>query len=479
MRAESRTILSKMTSPDSRPAASAVGGESRDVPAAGVGRRRLISQARQQLARRPYLVLLSILPLLLAMPLLGPSINPNLWGDEHGYVNLARNLVDGRYLTGRDDVIVGWPSVPDLWFGPGLPLALTPLAAVDAPVSVMRFAGPLFVFAAAALLYVLLRRYVSAPVALAGSLAFGLYPPFYTALVHLHSETLALLLVVATMYGTSRYLHDGRLWQLALAAVALGWLALTRVAFGWIVTALLVAALVWWALRRDAAPRRFAAICSLALVLCVPWLAYTYSVTDRFFYWGSSGGLSLYWMSSPYPAEKGDWQLPTDVFRDERLAGHRELFSSLAGRPIPEQNDRLIEAARENIREHPAKYAENVLANVSRMWFHAPYSFRLERLKPLLFAVPNAFVLSALLVTVVLLVRRRRLLPVEAVPFAMLGVAAFGLHALLAAYPRMLFPVIPVIAWFVVVVISRSLRLADPPIPAGAGARVRAPDQAV
>lgn len=410
-------------------------------------------------ARRPYLLLLALLPLLLAMPLVGPSINPNLLGDEQGYVGLARSLVHGHYLTGRDDLIIGWPNVPNLWFGPGLPIALTPLAAIDAPVEVIRLTGPLFVFAAALLLYGLLRQYVSARGALAGSLAFGLYPPFYTALVHLHSETFALLLIVAMMYGTSRYLHGGQLRHLAVAGVALGWLALTRIAFGWVVTGLLVLSLIWWVLRRGRAPRRFAAVCSVALALCVPWLAYTYSVTDRAFYWGSSGGLSLYWMSSPYPADRGDWQLPSDVFVDSRLAPHRGLFTSLSGRPIPEQNDRLIDAALTNIREHPSKYGENVLANVSRMWFHSPYSFRLERLKPLLFVIPNALVLSALLVSLGLLVGRRRLLPVEAIPFGMFAVVAFGLHALLAAYPRMLFPVIPVIIWFVVVVVSRSLRL--------------------
>jgi len=35
----------------------------------------------------------------------------------------------------------------------------------------------------------------------------------------------------------------------------------------------------------------------------------------------------------------------------------------------------------------------------------------------------------------------------------------FALHALLAAYPRMLFPIIPVIIWFVVLVLSRCVRV--------------------
>jgi 4-amino-4-deoxy-L-arabinose transferase-like glycosyltransferase len=453
-----------MAAPRLSPAASEPREPARD------GAERLPATARARVAatrtvsKRPYLLLLPILPLLLATPLVGPSINPNLWGDEQGYVGLARRLIHGQYLTGRDDLVVGWPHVPNLWFGPGLPILLTPLTALSAPTDAIRLVGPLFVFGAALLLYVLLRRYVGPSAAVVGAAALALYPPVYTALVHLHSETLAVLLVVAMMLGTGAYLQTGQKRQLALAAAALGWLALTRVAFGWIVTTLLVLALLWWLLRRDSvAPRRFAAICTLALALCVPWLAYTYSVTNRPFYWGSSGGLSLYWMSSPYPADLGDWQLPSDVFVDSRLAPHRPFFRSLIGESIPEQNDRLERAALDNVRDHPRKYAQNVLANVSRMWFHFPYSFRQERLKPLIFVIPNAFVLSVLLLTLGLVAARRRLLPVEAVPFAMFGLVTFGFHALLSAYPRMLFPVIPVILWFATVAISRSFRLAAKP----------------
>jgi hypothetical protein len=429
------------------------------VSAAAVGRRRVITAARRQLAERPYLLLLPLLPVLLAIPLVAPSINPNLLGDESGYLRLADNLLHGRYLTGRDDAIASGPHYPNLWFGPGLPLVLAPLVALDLPVTVIRLIGPLFVFLAALMLFRLLRLYVSARAALVGSLALGLYIPLYTALAHVHSETLALFLIVTTMYGTSRYFHGGQLRYLFLAGGALGWLALTRVAFGWVLIALLGLSLLWWGARHCVAARRFVVVCCVALVVCVPWLAYTYSVTSRPLYWGSSGGLSLYWMSSPYPADRGDWQRSRDVFTDPRLAAHRPFFRSLIGRPLADQNDRLIRAAGDNIRARPGKYATNVLANVSRMWFHFPYSFRQERLKPLLFLIPNALVLSALLASLGLLVGRWRLLPVEAIPFGMLAVAAFALHALLAAYPRMLFPVIPVIIWLVVLVVSRCVRL--------------------
>jgi 4-amino-4-deoxy-L-arabinose transferase-like glycosyltransferase len=423
----------------------------------------MLSRARRHVVRRPSLLLVALLPLLVVVPYVGPSLNPNLTGDEGGYLNLAHNLLHGHYLTGRNSEVTGGPEYPNLWFGPGFPLLLAPFVALHLPVGVIRLLGPLLVFAAVVVFHRLLQLYVAPRAALLGALAFGLYVPFYTVLEHLYSETLALFLIVTMLYGTSRYLDRGQRRHLLLAGLAFGWLALTRVAFGWVLSAVLVLSVLWWAARRGDAPRRFTAICCLALVVCIPWLAYTGSVTGRAFYWGSSGPLSLYWMSAPYPGERGDWQQARIVFIDKRFAPNRPLFRSLVGRPLVEQNDALLHAARTNIRSRPGRYLKNIAANLSRMFFDFPYSFRAERLAPLLFVIPNAFVLAGLLAALGLVVGRARgLLPVEAIPFGLFAVATFVLHALLAAYPRMLFPIIPVIFWLVVVVFTRRLRVVSP-----------------
>jgi hypothetical protein len=419
--------------------------------------------ARGQVGERPWLVLVPLLLLMVAVPYLGPRINPNLTGDESGYLRLADNIVHGHYLTGRNDEVSGSHGYPNLWFGPGLPLALAPFVAADLPVSVIRMLGPLFLFGACLLFYRFLRLYVSPRAALVGGLALGLYLPFYTALEHLYSETLAVLLVVAFLYGTRRYLHEGSVRFLALAGGAMGWLALTRIAFGWIVTVLLATALVWWGITRERSPRRFAAVCCLALVVCLPWLGYTYSVTKRPFYWGSSGGLSLYWMSATAPGDRGDWQQARAVFADPNLAPHRPFFRSLIGRPLVEQNDELMHAAFSNIRHSPGKYGKNLIANVSRMLFDFPYSFRAERTAPLLFVLFNGLLLAGLLASIGLLLARSGVLQADAVAFALFALTTFIFSALLAAYPRMLFPIVPVILWLVVVTVSRCVRVAPDP----------------
>jgi hypothetical protein len=195
---------------------------------------------------------------------------------------------------------------------------------------------------------------------------------------------------------------------------------------------------------------------ALALGLCLPWLAFTYSVSDRFFVWGNSGSLSLYWMSSPYPQDLGDWRggAYEVVVSDPDLAHHREFFLELAPLDPTEQNRRLERRALENIRGSPGKFAENVAANVSRMIFGFPFSATRESLTTLYYLVPNVLILWALVGCAILLALRRVTVGLEGIVFGAFAAFAFALHSVLAAFPRMLMPLIPIALWFVFVTIG-------------------------
>jgi hypothetical protein len=185
-----------------------------------------------------------------------------------------------------------------------------------------------------------------------------------------------------------------------------------------------------------------------ALVLCIPWLAYTHSKTDRLFLWGNSGSLSLYWMTSPYHGDVGDWQQANDVFTDPALAPHRPFFETLRGLTLADQNARIEHEAVRNIVHHPESYASHVAANISRILFNEPYSRTPRQANDLFYVVSNAVVIGGVALCLVVLLRRRSSLPVETVPFLVLAVTAFGVHALLSAYPRMLMPLVPFVGWF-------------------------------
>ncbi len=409
---------------------------------------------------RHELALAPLLLLFLALAVWFPE-HPS---DERNYLELAHNLTQGEY-TG-----LGWrpaspypspdPAEPDLWFGPGLPLAIAPLVAAELPVGVVRLASPVFLFLAVLLFARLLRLYVGRRAALLGAYGLGSYFPFYVLLSNLHSEPLAILLIVAMLYCLARYVRGGSLGFGLLGGLSAAGVALTRVAFGWVVAAMLVVFLCAWLLARRPALGRIAFVYSVALALCLPWLVFTYSETGRVFLWGNSGSLSLYWMSSPHRQDLGDWRggAYEIVVSDPRLSHHREFFEELAPLDPDEQNRRLERAALDNIRGDPGKFVKNVAANGSRMWFDMPFSDKPQMLSTLYYLVPNSLILWLLVICSILLARRRSRIPPEAFAFAAFATLAFGLHAVLAAYPRMLMPIIPIGLWIVVYTVGTTLR---------------------
>ena len=293
---------------------------------------------------------------------------------------------------------------------------------------------------------------VSPPAALVGALGLGLFVPIYRYLPFLHSEFLALVFVVLAMTALTHLVRTGSRWALAGASLSLAGLALTRVAFGWVLTsASFVVWLVLWLARRTTSLRRVVVAHGLALALCVPWLVYTYSVGDRPLTWGTSGSLSLYWMSSPYPGEHGDWHCAADVYEQAWLAPHRPFFEAHRSDAPADQNRALERRALAQIREHPVAYAGNLLANASRIFLNVPYGNRSIDLRAVVFLVPGAILLALLALAAPALVRRHASLPPELIVFALFAVVSLAVHLPLAAYVRMLIPIMPLLLWAIVV----------------------------
>jgi 4-amino-4-deoxy-L-arabinose transferase-like glycosyltransferase len=418
-------------------------------------RHRLVHDLGVIVQRRPWALLAPFLVIFVLVPLLAPY-DDNLYDDEGGYVGLARILAHtGHLLTGRDTLVGGGKAPPNLWFGPGLPVPLAGLVKLHASLTVLRLVGPICLFAALLVFLALLRLFVPARPALLGALAFAFYLPFYSVIAFVHSEPPAVLYVTLVLYGTVRYQREGQLRYLLLAGGSFAALALTRVDYGVILSVLLVAAAAVYAIRRSEHARRLVLVLALAFVLCVPWLGYTRSVTGHWLYWGSSGALSLYWISSPAADDRGDWHNPPDVFRDPRLARHKPFFQSLVGLDLNAQNRSLERRAEHNIRAHPFKFARNVVDNISRMWLNWRYSFKGLSRKGLLYAVPNVLVLIGLAFAAVVTVRRRRRVDRIALEIGAFALTAFALHAVLSGYPRMLIPIAPIAILAIVVGISR------------------------
>ena len=365
-------------------------------------------------------------------------------GDGGPLLGFAHALLHGHYAT------TGF-VYPDrfLWHGPALPALLAPMVAAGFPLWVERLVtGPLLLFVAVVLFERLLRLRLPARASLLGALALGLFLPFGYLLRSIAKEELALVLVIAAMHAVTRALDGGPRRHVLLGGLALGALVYDRVEFGWVVIALLLAASAWM-LRHPqrTSARRCLAICAIAMVSCVPWLLYTYSLTGQVLYWGNSGGLSLYWMSAPRPDQLGAWHTVYTVFHEGYLVPFRSFFTRI-DRLAPLPRDLALQsAALHNILAHPGRYAVNLAANVSRMLVAAPLGV----------AVPVGLVVGCggctmlylgLAATGTARLRRSaRGLPREFAPFALLLVFGFGIHLCPTADPRMLMPLVPLFVW--------------------------------
>jgi 4-amino-4-deoxy-L-arabinose transferase-like glycosyltransferase len=406
---------------------------------------------------------ISLLPILGAYTLIS-ALKPHPAGtDESTYIAYARNLTHGFYAQTHTLN----PSAY-LWHGPGLPALLAPLVALHVPLGLMRIlAGPVLLFAALVVFDRLAQLYVSERTALLATYGLALYLPFFAVIGDIYVEPLATLCLTLVVFFTVRSWRGGRrdhLW----AGVALAVLALSRVEYGYVLLAVLVlSGISLIAPRGSAQARRCTLAAAVALLLCVPWLAYTYSLTSKPFYWGNSGGLSLYWMSAP---GVGDWHSGKEVFTIPQLAPDRPLFTELERLKPLAQDEKLQHLAFRNIRDDPTHYLANVANNVERLLFNSPYSytsrspfsFTREKAGSVIYAVPNALLLGLLAIALVVAARMRPRLGAELVPVAVLVVLGFAVHVPLAAYARLVTPLAPAAALLVLATLSRCSSCSPP-----------------
>lgn len=401
------------------------------------------------LHRPNFAAALALLPLLVLYALL-TALHParaNI-NDEGLYLADAHVLLHGFFPESGATTIAAI-----LWHGPALPLLLVPLVAVHLPLTIIRIlVGPVLQFAAVLVFHRLVRTYLAPRAALIAAAVLGLYLPFLANLRTVAVEPLATLCFSLAVLFLLRAFRGGRrdaVWTGAAFAV----LALARVEFGYVAGICLTLSAVWVIVRRGSSMARSALTAAVvSLLLCVPWLAYTYSVTHRPFEWGDAGGLSLYWMSAP--GNLGDWHRIAEAFSNPALAADRRDLAAVQRLPPLAQDPRLQHIALLNIRRDPKHYLENVVNNVDRLVFNEPYSQTNQKASTMFYAVPNAALLGALIVAALAAVRRRRRLEAGLIPIAALVAVSFLVHVPLAAYARFLVPLVPAIAFLALAVIA-------------------------
>jgi hypothetical protein len=263
--------------------------------------------------------------------------------------------------------------------------------------------------------------------------------------------------------------------------------------FGYVLLVMLAALLVLWMCNRHAVYyRRSVQFLTFAFLCVLPYLNYTLSLTGRYFYWGTSAGMNLYPMSTPYsneygsylpgPSDRNDTRLIslTNEKRQTAKGGELNLINrtvyvsdymdSIARRYSKDydsimqyggvaRDDAYKKIAMENIRNHPLKFVQNCFSNLGRIFFNFPYSYMPQ--KPSTLArIPMSGTLLLLMILAVYptLSNWRR------IPFVIRFLLLFVLIYLGGSMPgsaetRMLTTIVPVLLLWLSTVLGRVIRL--------------------
>lgn len=412
-----------------------------------------MSAALQTSRRLEYVLLAGTALLYVVATIL--SHRPDLIWDEGRYLWYARHLTQGFYAP---------ENVPDILNGPGYPLVLAPLVALQVPLMGLRMFNAIFMALATWFSYRAVLACAGRRWALWVALVTALHPIFIRTAPFLMTEALTVCCIAGFAWAFSATIR-AQTWNWRLigaAAFAYAWLTMTRVFFGYVLLVCVAMVVVLMFVWRSRAPllRRVLAVLAVAFALCLPWLAYTKSVTGETMCWSTNGGELLYWATSTNEGENGHWFSEEDAQNmPELVANHREYYRTHFYLPVKEREAALKQKAMDNIRANPKGVLKNWLCNWGRLAFGFPRSFQHEELLMLVLVAVNGPLLLLWLVTLGVGVRAWHSSSVEVVLLTLLTVVYLGGSSLLPGLPRYTAVLWPWFGYVIASVLSARLRV--------------------
>ena len=255
-----------------------------------------------------------------------------------------------------------------------------------------------------------------------------------------------------------------------ISGFILGYIALTKLIFGQVLMIMLLGVGLLWIINRTKINYQKAIIVMLiAFATTIPYLIYTYKMTNKMLYWGT-GYDNLYWMSTPYKDEYGDWkgELTLNTIEmgnynipgaDDTLRAHHQTdYDEIYKYTGLERDEMYKKIAVSNIKSHPLKYAQNIFFNIGRIFFHYPFSYANQRPKPLFVMPLNGIILTLMLICLIptLINWRKLFFPIRFLLFFVL--LYLGTSSLVSAETRMFAVIVPVLLFWIAVIIHKSAK---------------------
>ncbi|TMM58216.1 hypothetical protein FEE95_01965 [Maribacter algarum] len=407
--------------------------------------------------------LIPFLPLLALYVVLILVFSPDqLVGDEGRYMYYANNIIEGFYADTSD---------PWIRNGPGYPLAITLPVLLKTPFLLIRLLNVVFLAMALLLFYQLLAMFIKTPrIVIAICYLLGLYPPLARSVTGILSESFSIFLMCGFLFFfvklCTHQFKQGR--NLFLSGLFLGVLALTKVIFGYVILLGILGCLVTFIFNTSKKIKLSLFTFILSFLFCIPYLAYTQHVTGKKFLWGTHSGEMLYWRSTPFENEYGDW-VSADIITgksesnyidtESLVANHGEFIKSLEPYSAIERDSIYKEKAIENIKNHPTKFAKNTVASGFRLFYNYPYTHMPLKVSTYFYLLPNTFLIVFLLITSFLVFTNIKVVPFEIYILGFLSIVLMGGLTLLDGRVRHLLPIIPILIFLIAYTLNRFLQV--------------------
>lgn len=438
-----------------------------------------------KITQNPYLIFLPFILFYIGIVLFYNT--DTLVGDENRFLLYARNLTNGYYS----------PSDITLGNGPGYPIILTPFVAFDLPYLFIKLLNPVFYYLSIIFLFKALQQVVSFRVALIFSLFWACYYNGFESMHLMYSEIFTYFLVSLLLFLLLKAFNpdtsNKKGKYIILSGFIMGYIILTKVIFGYVLLFFIIALGILWVLNRRAVNyKKSLNILIVAFITVAPYLVYTYNLTGKLFYWSTTGGENLYWMSSHYEGEYGSWfaapnkttnfESTEDSISHSKESGYLDFIN--ADNLIPgtgdsiksrhqkhfdeiiqnsgtgvQRDEMFRKIAIKNIKENPLNYFKNCFSNAGRILFNYPYSYSTQRPSTLLRFPLNGIILLLMVFCLIptMLNWHKLLFPVRFMIFFFflyLGGSVLG-----TAEIRMFSIVVPMILFWIAYILQKSVRV--------------------
>ena len=422
-------------------------------------------------SRNPFLLFLPFLIILIIYVVLNPTHGNK--GDEARYLEYAHNLLHGFYSPP--------PPHINLTNGPGYPIILMPFLGLGLPLITITIMNAVFYYLSIVFLFKALQKIVSEKITLFFSFFWACYYIAYQNLPFTHTETFTYLLISLLIFLLLKAFEAGdpRVTRkyIFLSGFIMGYIVLTKIAFVYVLLAMFLGSAVLFLInRKNINFRRGFFITLIGLATFIPYSIYTYHLTDRMFYWNTNTGVSMYWSTSTFPEEYGDWKqdltegtVEQGNFNipgadDSLVAHHQKDYDRIFhGKGFTqeglEQDDAFRKIAMDNIKAHPLKYIQNCVYNVGRLIFHYPFSQAVQRPKVLLVLPLNGIVFTLIIFCLIPTLMNWRKIPFSLRFLLVFTFLYLGLSSMVTAYVRMFTIIVPVLLFWFAVILQKTVKV--------------------